>query len=132
MYQSVDFFPFRDRQAAVPVGFCPGCGGPLYPGEDRDRAGRCPGCVRRNQQKEEDAMTLQEMGAAYRDQARVLQTRIRDLEAARAQEEEREERMKLTGRIDLLRGIWRETRDLSVLLERYYDRGYRRSGKYTL
>ena len=30
-------------------------------------------------------MTLQEMGAAYRDQARVLQTRIRDLEAARAQ-----------------------------------------------
>ena len=77
-------------------------------------------------------MTLQEMGAAYRDQARVLQTRIRDLETARAREEEREERIKLTGRIDLLRGIWRETRDLSVLLERYYDRGYRRRGKYTL
>ena len=77
-------------------------------------------------------MTLQEMGAAYRDQARVLQARIRDLEAARAQEKEREERINLTGRIDLLRGIWRETRDLSVLLERYYDRGYQRSGKYTL
>ena len=77
-------------------------------------------------------MTLQEMGAAYRDQARVLQARIRDLEAARAQEKEREERINRTGRIDLLRGIWRETRDLSVLLERYYDRGYRRNGRYTL
>ena len=77
-------------------------------------------------------MTLQEMGAAYRDQAEVLRTRIRELETARARTEERKEQDKLTGRIDLLRSIWRETRDLSVLLEHYYERGYRRNGRYTL
>ncbi len=77
-------------------------------------------------------MKLWEMGAAYRDQARVLQRRIRDLEEARARAEESEERSRLTGRIELLRGIWRETRDLAVLLERYYERGYRRNERYTL
>ncbi len=70
-------------------------------------------------------MTIQEMGAAYRDQANVLRTRIKDLERLRAQTEEREERDKLTGRIDLLLTIWRETRELAVVLERYYERGYR-------
>ena len=77
-------------------------------------------------------MTLQEMGAAYRDQAQILRRRIGELEAARARAEERAEMDSLTWRIDLLRGIWRETRDLSVLLERYYERGYRRNGQYTL
>ena len=77
-------------------------------------------------------MTLQEMGAAYRDQAGVLRERIRELEAVRARTEEREERDRLTGRIELLRGIWRETSQLAVLLERYYERGYYRDARYTL
>ena len=77
-------------------------------------------------------MTLQEMGAAYRDQAQVLRRRIGELEEARARAEERVEKDSLTCRIDLLRSIWRETSDLSVLLERYYERGYRRNGHYTL
>jgi len=76
-------------------------------------------------------MTIQEMGAAYRDQANVLRTRIKDLERLRAQTEEREERDKLTGRIDLLLTIWRETRELAVVLERYYERGYRH-GRYEI
>ncbi len=77
-------------------------------------------------------MTLQEMGAAYRDQAQVLRRRIGELEEVRVRTEERAERDRLTWRIDLLRSIWRETRDLAVLLERYYERGYRRNGQYTL
>ena len=77
-------------------------------------------------------MTLQEMGAAYRDQAQVLRRRIGELEEARLRAEERAEKDRLTWRIDLLRSIWRETRDLAVLLERYYERGYRRNGQYTL
>ena len=54
------------------------------------------------------------------------------LEQLRARTEESEERIRLTGRIDLLQSIWRETRELSVLLERYYERGYRRNERYTL
>ena len=77
-------------------------------------------------------MTLQEMGAAYRDQARVLEKRIRELEAARAGTEEKKEQDRLAGRISLLQTICRETRDLAVLLERYYERGYRRNERYTL
>ena len=77
-------------------------------------------------------MTLQEIGAAYRDQAQVLSRRIRELEEARARTEERAERDRLAMRIDLLRCIWRETSELSLLLERYYERGYRHNARYTL
>ena len=131
MTQGRDRFPYRDRQAGE-LGHCPGCGGPLYAGEKEDETGRCPCCRRREKREEEDAMTLQEMSAAYRDQAQVLQRRIGELEEARARSEERAEWDRLTMRIDLLRCIWRETRELSVLLERYYERGYRRNAQYTL
>ena len=124
-------YPCRDPQEEE-LGSCPGCGGPLYEGEEEDGTGLCPCCRRRKKQEEEIAMTLQEMGAAYRDQAQVLRRRIGELEEARVRTEERAERDRLTWRIDLLRSIWRETRDLAVLLERYYERGYRRNGQYTL
>ena len=130
--QAADRFPYRDPQRSELRGACPGCGGPLYAGEPADPGAVCPRCARRNREIEEDAMTLQEMGAAYRDQARVLHRRIRELEQLRARTEESEERIRLTGRIDLLQSIWRETRELSVLLERYYERGYRRNERYTL
>ena len=76
---------FRDRQEET--GRCPGCGGPLYAGEGKDGAGLCPLCVRRKQKREENAMSLQEMGRAYRDQAEVLRERIGSLRAARLREE---------------------------------------------
>ena len=38
----------------------------------------------------------------------------------------------LTDRIRTLGIMWRETRDLAVLCEHYYDRGYRRNARYTL
>ena len=38
----------------------------------------------------------------------------------------------LEDRIRMLRMMWREARDLAVLTERYYERGYRRNAKYTL
>ena len=77
-------------------------------------------------------MTLQEMGGAYRDQAEVLRDRIRDLRTARLREESGEERLRLDRRIAALEIICRETRELAALLEHYYERGYRRNGKYTL
>ena len=42
------------------------------------------------------------------------------------------EQLLLADRIRILRGILRETRELAVLCERYYERGYRRNAKYTL
>ena len=77
-------------------------------------------------------MTIQEMGRAYRDQAEVLRERIRTLRAARLREESGERRLRLERRIAMLEAICRETGELAALLEHYYDRGYRHSGKYTL
>ena len=120
---------FRDRQEEI--GRCPGCGGPLYAGEGESGVGLCPPCARRKQKREENAMTIQEMGRAYRDQAEVLRERIGLLRAVR-REESGEERLRLDRRISMLETICRETGELAALLEHYYDRGYRHSGKYTL
>ena len=38
----------------------------------------------------------------------------------------------MESRIRMLTDMWREARDLAVLCERYYERGYCRNGKYTL
>ena len=47
-------------------------------------------------------------------------------------EQEEDQRSTTEARIRMLAIMWREARDLAVLCERYYDRGYRRNGKYTL
>ena len=120
---------FRDRQEEI--GRCPGCGGPLYAGEGESSQGLCPPCARREEKREENAMTIQEMGGAYRDQAEVLRERIGVLRAVR-REESGEARLRLDRRISMLETICRETGELAALLEHYYDRGYRHSGKYTL
>ena len=77
-------------------------------------------------------MTLAEMSVQYRHQARILRRRIEELRRAQAREEEGWKREELHGRILQLEALWRETRALAVLLEHYYDRGYRRNGHYTL
>lgn len=77
-------------------------------------------------------MTLKEMGGEYRAQAQVLQARIRELREACRQAETEGEKEKLRQRIWTLAIIWQETREQAVLLERYYERGYRRNGRYTL
>lgn len=77
-------------------------------------------------------MTLKEMGGEYRAQAQVLQARIRELREACRQAETEGEKEKLRQRIWALAIIWQETREQAALLERYYERGYRRNGRYTL
>ena len=61
--------------------------------------------------------------------------RQRDLAGDDIAVEEQHEQLKaLIGqrRIRLLRAMGREARELAVLCERYYERGYCRNGKYTL
>ena len=75
-------------------------------------------------------MTLQELSAEYRAQAFILRTRIRELQAQRRAAASPQRQEELTQRLKLLGLLWRETRDLSVHLEHYYEGG--RNGKYPL
>ena len=76
-------------------------------------------------------MTLMELSVEYRDHARALRGRIVELKERQNGVEEGE-RLSLEQRIKTLETMWREARDLAVLTERYYERGYRRNAKYTI
>lgn len=76
-------------------------------------------------------MTLLELSVDYRDHAAALKGRIQELRGGYAQLA-REEQIRMDNRLRVLTTMWREARDLAVLCEHYYDRGYRRNGKYTL
>lgn len=77
-------------------------------------------------------MTLLELSAEYRASADALRERALTLEHRLKEIWDPADRVMLEDRIKLLRTMWRETRDLAVLCERYYDRGYRRNVKYTI
>lgn len=77
-------------------------------------------------------MTLLEMSVEYRTQARVLRRRITELELQWAGETDTTQRLVLEDRIRILETMWREARDLAVVTERYYDRGYWRNVKYAI
>lgn len=77
-------------------------------------------------------MTLLELSVEYRAQAAVLSARIHQLEEALFRTDDPDERCMLQDRIRMLSVMHREARELAVLTERYYDRGYRRNAKYTI
>ena len=77
-------------------------------------------------------MTLAELSVEYRAHAGMLNERISQLEEEMAQAGTGRERVLLYERIRMLSTMLREARELAVLTERYYERGYRRNGKYTL
>ena len=77
-------------------------------------------------------MTLKELSLEYRAHAKALDSRIKQLEAALEQSSDPHEVCLLQDRIHMLSTMLREARDLAVLTERYYDRGYRRNVKYTV
>lgn len=76
-------------------------------------------------------MTLSEISVQYRTSAGLLSTRIQELQSS-VDSSTDENRSKLQERIRTLSALRREVNELAVLTERYYDRGYRRNGKYTL
>ena len=61
---------------------------------------------------------------------RELEDRL--LQAVLDRTEDEEERCLLAERIRMLSTMFREARELAVLTERYYERGYRRNVKYTI
>ena len=77
-------------------------------------------------------MTLLELSVEYRASATALRERALQLESQQKNVRDEASRTRLADRIKTLRTMWREARDLAVLCERYYDRGYRRNVKYTV
>ncbi len=77
-------------------------------------------------------MKLKEMSVEYRFQAERLRGRIGELTLAREEAAPGADLCQLDDRIRMLTAMWREARDLAVLTDRYYERGYRRNVRYTL
>lgn len=77
-------------------------------------------------------MTLIELSVEYRAHARALELRVNQLQCRLEQTQDPDESCQLQDRIRMLSTMLREARELAVLTERYYDRGYRRNAKYTI
>ena len=77
-------------------------------------------------------MTLAELSVEYRAHAHALDLRICQLEYLLDRSEDPDQRCQLQDRIRMLSTMLREARELAVLTERYYERGYRRNAKYTI
>ena len=112
------------RRGALPLGRLGPCGGGAALPRVRLGDGKKGGC-------REKEMTLLELSKDYRAHAQALKGRIGELEA-RYPDLPEEERCRMDERIHMLGVMWREARDLAVLTERYYERGYRRNARYTI
>lgn len=77
-------------------------------------------------------MTLLEMSVYYADSAALLRTRMAQLRAMEREAEDPETARRLRLRIETLRPLLREMRELAVLTARYYDRSYHKHEQYTL
>ena len=67
-----------------------------------------------------------------KQRAALIRTRIAELRAAERAETDPDAARRLRLRIETLRPLLRETRELAVLTARYYDRSYHKHEKYTL
>ena len=77
-------------------------------------------------------MKLKELAVSYRQSAQKLAQRIAQLRQERAQTDNPEQRRQLQVRIETLLTMYREMRDVAVVCERYYERGYCRNAKYKI
>ena len=78
-------------------------------------------------------MTMTELALEYRRSGLLLKTRIAELRQKLKTEEMCEmDKFRLRGRIDTLVKIEREVNEIAVFLERYYERGRRKNGRYTV
>ena len=77
-------------------------------------------------------MTLAELSDTYRESARLLQKRLKELRDAWRASEDPEEKWHLQRRIAALTPMLTEMNELADLTAHYYDRGYWRSEKYTV
>ncbi len=101
-------FPSGTGKEETPRFFCAQCGQEQYTYDPPAVAGLCPQCRRRNRQREENAMTLQEMSVEYRAQAQVPQGRIEALKQTQDTLDHGAARDQMALRIQTLQTIWRK------------------------
>ena len=77
-------------------------------------------------------MTLAELSRCYEEAAVPIRARLRQLREELSKAEDPEEIWLLKRRIAELTPILTQMNELAELTAHYYDRGYYRSGKYTL
>ena len=78
-------------------------------------------------------MTIIEMAEEYRYSGMLLKNRIAELRKLLSATKLCEmDKFRLRGRIDTLRSMERDVNEIAVVLERYYDRGYKRNGRYSV
>ncbi len=75
--------------------------------------------------------TLLRMAASYRQSGDLIRLRIIALRDA-AKTADDDERARLEQRIRDLTALYRDTREIAQVLERYYDRRYHKNERYTL
>lgn len=118
---SIESSLFIDTQAQKPSGFCPRCGGEVYP-----PGNRCARCLR------DGFPPLAELSAGYVAAAQPLRMRLRELRQALAAAEDPEEIWHIKRRIAELTPMLTQVNELAELTAHYYERGYWRNEKYTL
>lgn len=77
-------------------------------------------------------MTLREMSLSYQKSAAAIHGRIVELRILARTQTDPEAAFRLRRRIDDLKPLWREARELAALTAHYYDRSYHKHEKYTL
>ena len=76
--------------------------------------------------------TLLRMAASYRQSGDLIRLRIIALRDAAKTSDDPDERSRLEQRIRDLNALYRDTREIALVLERYYDRRYHKNERYTL
>lgn len=78
-------------------------------------------------------MKLADLAAEYRQSAAMLKERIAYLRHRLSTEELcNMDKLRLRIRIETLSSIFRETSEAAVFMERYYDRRYKKNGRFTV
>lgn len=75
-------------------------------------------------------MTLAQLAISYRHEEDVLRRRIQEIRTLPTRS--RQEELVKEDRLRVLESMRRDVRDVAVLCERYYDRGYRRNRRYSI
>lgn len=75
-------------------------------------------------------MTLRQMSESYRIQADALRHRIQVVSELPARTGT--ERRQKADRLRMLETMRREARDVAVICERYYERGYQKNERYAI
>lgn len=75
-------------------------------------------------------VTLTQLAAVYRAQADAIRHRIQEVEELPAKTPSA--KLEKAERLRILEAMRRDVRDVAVICERYYERGYRRNERYTI